>query len=188
MGIIVDADPLTIIDRVESQGLTGVSGSLGYHVEEIDRHVHSWEHWCEAAAVPVGETHICDVMSLGTPFVIDAGNDDWGAWVQMIGSSDTPILAGKVKFDMHRLFITAAERTSLYIIQLAFGASGAAALAANTYSTIPFKPAGPTADETPLETHVRRVDVGTKVWARCKNPGQNTATLDFFHGSHEYEG
>jgi hypothetical protein len=190
MGIIVDADPLTNIDRIESQGLTGTHDSLGYRVGELERHIHSNGRWFEPAVVPVGETHVADRISEngGVGFQIDAGNDDWGAWLQVIGSEDTPVIAGCLKFDINRIFISAVERASIYYVQLGFGATGAAALVAEEYSEFVYKPATVQATETALVMQGRRHDVGTKAWARCMCPGQNTATLSFFIGVHEYEG
>jgi len=33
-----------------------------------------------------------------------------------------------------------------------------------------------------------RAPAGSKLWARCMCPGQNTGTLDFYLGIHEYVG
>lgn len=121
-------------------------------------------------------------------FRVDAGNNAWGAWVQVLGSDDTPARAGGAKFDLHRVLITAAERDALYYVQIGFGTSGAAALAAGTYTEFAHRPQSVTATESPLDVASRRLPAGTKAWARCKCPGQNTATLDFIVGLHEYEG
>ena len=98
-------------------------------IEIVDRHFHGRERWFGAAAAPSGEVHVADSDSM-TPFQPDAGNDTFGAWGQALGSSDTPSLAGMTWFDPHQIFITAAERnTSIHRVQVAWGASGAAALA-----------------------------------------------------------
>jgi hypothetical protein len=93
-----------------------------------------------------------------------------------------------VKFDPHKVEIVATERNFDYFLQVAFGASGAAALAAGTYTEVPFKPASNQVDSGPVIVQARRQDVGTKAWARCKCPGQNTATMDLYIGLHEYQG
>jgi hypothetical protein len=73
-------------------------------------------------------------------------------------------------------------------MQIGFGASGAAALAAETYTDFTFHPlaAGVTGDPLPIRT--RRVDNGTKVWVRVLAKGQNTGTMDFYFAMHPYEG
>lgn len=155
---------------------------------EVERHTHNHERWFEIAAVPNGEIHVADrIGSGGGVFQIDAGNDDWGAWVQVLGSSDTPADAGKVKFDFHKIDIVAAERTVVYFIQIAAGVSGAAALIAKTYSDLVYKPASVQGKPAPILFQFRRQSAGVKCWMRCKCPGQNTATLDFYAGIHEYE-
>ena len=76
-----------------------VANPNNYGIFEIERHFHSYERWYEAAASPSGETHIADRIGSGSgAFQIDAGNDDWGLWVQVLGSSDTPADTGKVKY------------------------------------------------------------------------------------------
>ena len=163
--------------------------NLNQNILSIEEHLHSWERWCGAAVVPDAELHVCDVIgTTSTPFVMDAGNDTWGSWLQIVGSDDTPIIAGKLKFDLHRLFVASLERgNAIHLIQIGFGSSGAAALAAGTYTDLVYKPQSNVLDESPIEMRVKRQDAGTKVWARVWVIGQNTGTIDFFHGIHEYE-
>lgn len=177
------------IDNAPTDGLTGVENSLAYRVHEIERHFHSFESWFETAAVPSGEVHVADrIGDGGGAFQIDAGNDDWGAWVQILGSGDTPARTGAVNFDLHRLEISNTERNATYFMQIAYGASGAAGLAAGIYTEAVFQPASNQVDSGPVTIQCRRHDAGTLVWARCMCPGQNTATLNFYFGLHEYEG
>lgn len=155
---------------------------------EVERHLHNWERWLGLALVPNAEVHVADRIGTAVAaFQIDAGNVAWGSWVCIIGSSDTPITAGMAYYDLHRLMVTAAERTSSYYIQVGFGTSGAAALAAGTYTELVYKPASASAEETPLIIQTQRQAVGTKCYARCYVPGQNTGTLDFYLGLHEYQ-
>ena len=177
------------IDSYATDGLAGVNNSLAYRVHEIERHFHSYERWMELAAVPVGETHRADAAGTGAGvFQVDAGNDDWGSWLQILGSSDTPVISGSVKFDLHRIQITSAERNAPYVLQIAFGATGAAALTAGAYIESVFSPASNLVDSGPVDVQSRRITAGTKAWARCICPGQDTAKLDFTIGIHEYEG
>ena len=176
------------VDSAAVDGLTGVSNSLAYRVHEIERHLHSGARWFEAAAVPDGEVHVADRIGDGAgAFQIDAGNDDWGTWVQVLGSSDTPAVTGKTHFDPYQFIVEDTEVAATYFIQIGRGASGAAALTAGTYTEFIYaasvqKEAG----IIPMQTG--RAPVASKVWARCMCPGQNTATLDFYFGIHEYEG
>lgn len=154
---------------------------------EIETHLHSYERWFETASTPSGETHVADrIGSGGGAFQIDAGNDDWGSWVQILGSSDTPADAGMLYFDVHEIGVEATERSETYFVQIAYGTSGAAGLAAGTYTESTYHAISNQIDAGPSEVHNKRAAIGTKVWARSKCPGQNTATMDFYIGIHEY--
>jgi hypothetical protein len=177
------------VDNFTTLSLGGVHDSLGYRVGEIERHLHSYERWMELATAPAAETHRADAAGTGAGiFQIDAGTDTWGSWLQVLGSTDTPIVTGSAYFDLHGLVFVAAERNLPYVMQVAYGASGAAALTAGTYTEAIFVPAAGVLDKGPVVLHSRRHAAGTKVWARCLCPGQDTGTMNFFLGLHEYEG
>ena len=177
------------IDDQTHAGLLSTHNSLAYTCTEIERHFHSYERWFEKAGTADGETHVADPAGTGGGvFRIDAGESTWGSWLQILGSGDTPAIDGSVKFDIHRIEVTATERNAIYVIQFAFGATGAAALEADAYTETPFSPASNLVDAGPITFQSRRVAVGTKVWARCICPGQDTATINFMFGLHEYEG
>jgi len=155
---------------------------------ETERHLHSYERWFETAAVPDAEDHVADRIGSGSGvFQIDAGNDTWGSWVQLLGPDDTPADSGMLYFDLHVFMFTAAERNFPYFLQIGYGASGAAALSAGDYTEAIFQPASNLIDNGPIVIQSKRQAVDTKVWARCLCPGQDTATLDFFFGLHEYD-
>jgi hypothetical protein len=159
-----------------------------YGIYETERHLHSNERWYGAAVTPSGETHVADRIGVGVvAFQIDAGNNNWGSWLQVLGSSDTPADAGGLYFDGHRIQISAAERTAVYFIQFSAAETAAAGLTALTYTEFVYKPASVQGKPAPIVIQTRRAAAGTKLWARCMCPLQNTATLDFFFGVHEYE-
>ena len=177
------------VDSAATRGLLGVEDSLAYRIHELERHLHSYERWFELAAVPNGTIHRGDAIGTGAgAFQIDAGNDVYGAWVQVLGSSDTPAIAGSTHYNVHRINVEATERAFTYVIQIGFGVTGAAALTAGTYTEVPFTPATNLIDSGPIIVQTRRQTAGTLAWARCICPGQNTATMDFYIGIHEYEG
>ena len=178
------------VDEVAVDGMLGVQHSLAYNVHVIGRHLHSWERWFAAAAVPVGETHVADRISdSSTPFQIDSGNDAWGSWVQILGSIDLPVAVGRVKFDPHELLVVDIQRNNtIHKLQIAFGESGAAALASGDYTELVMRSSGVSTQAFPVRLQTRRKDVDTKVWARVWAIGQVSGTFDFFYGLHEYEG
>lgn len=178
------------IDSAATDGLSGTANSVAYRVHENDRHNHHWERWSGVAAIPNGEIHVADsITDNPSPFQVDGGNDTWGAWVQVLGSSDTPAISGSVYYDFHQMDIVAAERANTtHFIQVALGTSGAAALAAGTYTDKVFHPQSVQGRPAPIVFETRRVAVTTKAWVRILAKGQNTGTLDFYIGHHEYEG
>ena len=180
---------LTKLDNRATDGLSGVSNSLAYRIAEVERHLHQEERWFGAAASPSGETHVADRIGVGvSAFELDAGNNTWGTWVQILGSTDTPADTGNVAMDVHRVLFTNAEKNATYFLQFGAGDSGAAAITAGTYTEIAFQPASNQIDSGPYNMQSRRADTGTKVWARCLCPGQDTGTLEFYVAIHEYEG
>lgn len=177
------------IDKKSVNGLSGTVNSLAYKVNEIEKHLHSAGSWFGAAVTPDGTTHVADRIGAGvSSFQIDAGNNDWGAWVQVLGSEDTPARVGQAYFDPHLILITDAEAETTYFIQFSRGLTGDAGLAAGTYTelcvgidaTKKFK------NETSIQTG--RAQSGSLLWCRCLAVGENTGTLDFYIGLHEYEG
>jgi len=184
-----------LIDSFSSMVQTEIDSNMSIaeileEVIEIETHLHSYEVWMEGAAAPAGETNIADVIGTvgGTgSFQLDAGNLTWGSWVQILGSADTPVRAGKTKFDFHRIGVESAERNETYFIQIAFGASGAAAFGLGDFTETVLEPLTNQVDSAPIVVQSERCDSGTKVWARCMCPGQNTALVNFFFGFHEYD-
>jgi len=178
------------IDVEATNGLAGVRNSLAYRTHEIERHFHSRERWLGAAVTPSGETHVADHIGTSkTAFQIDAGNDDWGAWVQVLGSEDTPVISGSLYFDPHRIIVTAVERANqVYFVQLAQGTSGSVALSAGAYSDTVVQLTSTAPRAQPFVVQARRIAAGTKGWVRCLCVGQNTGTMSFYFGIHEYEG
>ncbi len=175
------------IDNKITDGLSGVSNSLAYRVHEIEKHFHNNERWLGLAAVPAGETHRADIDSI-TAFQMDAGNDTWGTWLQVIGSSDTPVIAGMAKFDLHRILMSDVEnKKRITRIQIAVGSSGAAGLAAGDYTEIIATPDND-AKQDPYSIMMPRYSAGEKVWIRCWVKATNTSKIDFFIGLHEYPG
>ena len=174
------------IDSKATDGLAGAHNSIAYRLEEVEKHFHSAGSWFGAAATPAGETHIADRVGPAiAAFALDAGDDDWGAWVQILGSDDTPARGTNAYFDPHLIVVTSTERTLPYFIQFSRGDSGAAGLSAGTYTEFVLDfVTNKGGTIVPVQTG--RAPAGDKLWARCLCPGQNTAAMSFYIGLHEY--
>jgi hypothetical protein len=108
----------------------------------------------------------------------------------VIGTADTPGIAGNVKFDAHRLFISAASVATLWKLQVIYGTGTMAdAIADGQFSTLMVRTVVPSANQdVPVEVMMPRGTCGaTQVWCRawCAT---NNATISFFVGLHEYNG
>lgn len=166
----------------------GNNSSVKSVVDIIQRHNHSSERWLFAAITPVGEIHVADDFSDNSvSFQANGGNDTWGDWVQIIGSTDTPFSVGNIFFDFHKILLTAFQRNdTIYKFQIAHGTSGAAALAAGNYTEFPIITQTGITNIDPIRIQSERISVGTKVWLRAWAVGQVSGTIDFYAGLHEY--
>lgn len=153
---------------------------------DVKNHFHTQEHWFGVAAAPSGTVDVGD-YDVMAPFVPDAGNNTWGAWLQVIGSGDTPVLAGNIEFNPHFIFVTAVERnTSIHRLQLAWHATSATtALADGDYTEVMFKPSSASFLSLPVPLRAMPQPIGTLMWVRIWADGQNTGTADMFVGIHE---
>ena len=176
------------VDSAATDGLTGVSNSLAYRVNELEQHIHGYNRSYGLAAVPAGETHRADeITSDPEPFVIDAGNDTWGAWVQVFGSTDTP--AAWIYFDPSEMSIVTVQTANvIYFLQLSAGATAAAGVTAGTYSDRVFTPQSVSGRPAAIRFMMGRQAAGTKLWMRTVCRGTNTSTLSFYMDLHGYEG
>lgn len=178
-------------DRGTTLGLLGQSNSLAYRVHELERHFHGWDRRYGAAVTPSGETHVADICGPGvTYFSATGGNDTWGNWVQILGSSDTPKQSGYVKYDLHNLLVTGTDYAGIHFMQFAFGESAdlAAKVAAYQYTAHIYEAASNQIETSSVPIMTTRQNAGTKCWFRIMAPGQNGKYLRIFFGLHEYEG
>ena len=159
-------------------------------VFDINSNLHNSEYWLGAAAVPNGEIHVADLVGASiSPFALLSGNDDWGNWVQVLGSSDSPIKTDSEEIDAHRVMGTTTDSTSPFFVQFVIGESAdiAAKIAAKQYTEFGYIAATNANDAGITNILTFDMDVGTKVWARCICIGQNAKTINFYVGVHEHD-
>jgi len=178
------------IDESAADGLGGaVEDSLAYLVEEIDRHFHVRERWWGAAETP-SETNAIDV-NVNRPFVAISGNNVWGTAIPILGTGDDVGIGDDPYFDPHRvLFVDFNGNATAWRVRFIWGTGTSAdAITAGQWSEIMVinAVAGPFAVGVPSEIKHVRIAVGLKMWAQVWNV-TNVAELDFFYGTHSYEG
>lgn len=172
------------------------SDTILLEARQVERHLHSVKRYLCAAVIPDGTVHVADKISsvvapnTATGFTVISGNNDWGNWVQILGSSDTPILNSMLSFDLLDIFITNSSTiNTLYLLQISFGnTTPGDAVTAENYTEIlhATQTTAIGAIRAVLPCNSRRVDIGTKMWARCFTPGFNARSVIFFFGLHEH--
>ena len=178
----------TEINKLDSGltlGLSGTSNSLAYRVHEIERHFHSCERWYGSDGDGTGS-----VTNNLTEWQLTAGTSEaYGTEVAILGSNDvtaTDFDITPVKFDIHRIFVSASSVSDKnYMIQLWGGATTFAE--ATLLTEVPYRVSASVAESTPVEVQMTRQAVANKIWARVKCE-TDAATLDFTLGLHAYQG
>ena len=181
------------IDDAAVLGLSGTNDSLAYKVHEIEKHFHSAERWLGISANQAGNDWALE--DTANVFRAISGNAVYGAdtndEAKVIGTDDGPYVTGMVKFDFHRIFISALSEDDIFTFRLVWGTDTMAnAITAGQFSTIIVanNPAGSKAGGYPVDVQMPRKTWGTdKIWVQCKCATDN-ATADFYIGVHEYAG
>ena len=180
--VLPDAGALTSIsdetDKVDgaaTDGLLGVSNSLSYRVEEVEKHFHSAEHWY---GKDPGDTFLLEGGL--TPWVLIAGaGEAYGAWVQLSNGDEVV----NPKYDPGSLLVVATSTpNATYLIQLGTGAGGAQVVK----TTMPMV-AVSTARFASIDFPCPRIANTDNLWARCKAT-TNGATISILLGLHSYVG
>jgi len=179
------------IDRIAVDGLLGTPESLGYKVNEIEKHFHNIERWFGKLAVQTATNWLDNSL---TPFRAISGLNTYGAdandEAQVIGSGDTPIIPGNVKYDCYRIVIQELSSNTIWKLRMVWGTGTLAdAVTANQYTTLMVKNiiATGNAGGFPVDFRMPRIASGTKLWIQAWNASDN-AFCDFFIGIHEYVG
>ena len=176
------------IDGAATDGLLGVSNSLAYRVNELERHFHNVERWWGAVAAP-DETNAIEA-NVNRPFVATSGNNTWGTAIPICGTGDNPVLATDTKYDIHRLLITDLDDdTSPWRVRIIWGTGTSGdAITADQWSEMMVMSnavPGNRAGGSPVDVIMRRENVGVKLWVQVWND-TNGEELSFFWGAHGY--
>jgi hypothetical protein len=156
-----------------------------------DEHFHTRERWRGIIAVQTATDWADDVL---TPFVAISGNNDYGAdaddEAQVLGTDDTPVIAGMTMFDMHRFLVVDVDHDTPYKLRVVWGTGTmAAGIAAGQTSEvmIMFDAANPTESAgIPVDLKMPRLRCGIdKVWVQAWN-ATDDSEISFLVGLHEY--
>lgn len=115
-----------------------------------------------------------------------SGNNVYGTALQILDTADTPQIAGKTKFTIDALLISARSAATDYRLQIIYGTGTAAdAITAGQYTEVMLRLDGTTGLRMPLLVRCPVLAVTTKAWVRIWN-ATTGATVDLFFGVHEY--
>lgn len=124
------------------------------------------------------------------PFVLTSGAGNFGSWVQILGSDDTPIATGKQYYDPAKILVVATSIAEQFVIQFVSGESSgiAAKIAAEDFSEAMYIAAATKNYSGITEVGSPRIQAGEKLWARsCWMGGSGSgATISFYFDIHEY--
>ena len=155
-------------------------------VEETQHHFHNIERWFGVHGAP-SATRWGTVSTLGA-YNVFSGDNTWGPFASILGSSDTPVLSGKKYFDPHQIMVVDVSHSTKYRFRMLWGAATTTALANGDWSEtiLKFDELNPQQSAgIPFMFKSKRIAAGTKVWAQTWNV-TNGATVDLFVGIHEY--
>lgn len=179
------------VTMAEAVILNNKIDAIAAELEVVETHLHSREHWCGKSGDQSGNDWGADTL---TPYRAISGNGVYGAdasdEAKVIGSDDTPVVAGKTYYDLHRITVIAISSDTAYKLRLVWGTGTmAAAILANQMTEMMIITSTDKANKfggAPFDIQTPRVAAGTKIWLQARN-ATNDATVDFFVGLHEYD-
>ncbi len=165
----------------------GLLRAIDLHTEISEHHLHNRERWFGKSADQSGNNW---ALAIGlTPYRAISGASDFGSdaddEAKVLGTDDTPAIAGHTMFDPHRIWVEAASNATEFFIRVIYGTGTMAdAETAGQYSDIMVTEAR---KGEPMEVMMPRLDAGVdQLWIRVKNASDN-AWIDFHYGIHEYD-
>ena len=199
---IVETQIGTIDNTLGVPTLGGVLGDAGNRsvmtrldeildtAEEIEHHFHTKARWFGLSGSVTATNWGDDTI---TPFVATSGNNTWGGATdadiaRVLGTADTPIIAGQLFFDMDSILIVSANQTSVYKLRFLWGmGTWAEAVAAGQYTETMAIVISAASKNTKEAIRMPRLRCGLdQVWCQAWN-ATNDGTISFFVGVHGYD-
>jgi len=142
--------------------------------------------WYGLAAVPAAQTHRADRLKNEiAPFPLLTGSKVFGDWVQILGSTDTPLVQGRLLFDLNQILVTVTDSTSPFIIQIIACAEAdiTAKLSAESFDEFVYI----STEGGIINLKRPKILSGTKVWARACCINQSAKNISFYFGLQEFD-
>ena len=163
------AGKLAKIDGAAVNGLTGAYDSLAYRVNEIEHHFHCRERW-------FGKTNPQTATDWGTdslnPYVAVSGNNAYGTDLNdealILGTADTPIIAGSAYYDLAQINVVASTSTTPWKLRIVYGTGTMAdAIAAGQYTCTMVQVASAAGRMGTTPIRMPRVATDTQIWVNA---------------------
>jgi hypothetical protein len=184
------------IDAEAVDGLLGVSNSLSYKVNEIERHLHSSGRWFGSTANGAGPGLTTSLSSFEVTSNVIA--ETYGIVTEIFDGTEECDSSYTVLFtDPHRIFITGVTVSGIYKIRFANSqydgtshmyADMSAAVSAKIYTEFLLKVDSTKADAISAPVQTGRMRIGSKLWAQVMHSGSGNETVSFLIACHGYEG
>ena len=194
----IHSDTDAIIDTLDVgvdslRSLSTLLQEAEQEIYEIEHHLHNRERWLGRRAT-ITQTYAAQ-EDTNAGFVAISGDNafgtDAGDTVIVIGTGDTPVIAGMAYFDLHELYFTGSSSGTSWRLRILYGSAaqtptqaGAAGQYSDSFERLDTG-APPTNAGTPVVIMMPRVPAGYWVRAIGWN-ATNNATLTFLVGVHEY--
>lgn len=150
---------------------------------KTQNHLHNRARWLGISGDQSGTDWAFDTL---TPFVAVSSSNTWGTAIKVLGTSDTPIIAGQTMYHPYLLSILSVDHNTVYKLRLIYDdVSSAAGISAGQFSEVSLL-----VDSTnpqlsangPVKVPMPRLTAGTDmVWAQVWN-ATNSSEVDFLVG------
>ena len=166
-----------------------MSDTTNHLAQETAHHFHGRERWFGPSADQSGsDWALAETLD---SYTIVSGNNTWGAVKKLLGTSDTPVVAGKKKWDAHRFLLADIDSDTIWKLQFIWGSGTSEdAIAAGQYTEVYTgvdSVAPTTLPRVPVDVMMPRLNAGVdQLWVRGWN-ATNLAEMEIYIGIHEYD-
>ena len=156
-------------------------------LDEMDDHNHGDRRWWGSLPDSVVNDTNAISATVGTPYIVAAGPDEYGEAIPVVGKYDQPVLSHNTHYSVDRLLIVDPGNLRPWRIRFIYGDTTVEdALARNFWTETMFLGIGVGAvslGSTPITVRMPMLPLGWKVWAQAWNAVHLTE-LEFFISCH----
>jgi len=156
-------------------------------LDEMDDHNHGDRRWWGSLPDSVVNDTNAISATVGTPYIVAAGPDEYGEAIPVVGKYDNPVLSHNTRYSLDRVTIADPGNLRPWRLRFVYGLTTVEdALALNHWTETMFVGIGVGAvnlGSAPITIRMPMLPLGWKVWAQGWN-AINLTELEFFVGCH----